>query len=137
MIILDTNVASEMMRGHRAAPAVRAWVRHLHERPWITAITRGEIMAGIAYLPGGERRALLAAGALEVFGSVAGVLPYSDESTDAFAAIAASRRAAGHVVGTADTQIAAIALTYGATVATRNTKDFAGIGLTLVDPWES
>jgi len=137
MIILDTNVVSELMRGPHADPVVIRWSRHLVERPWTSAITRGEIMAGIAGVPRGERRNAMAAAAREVLAKLAGVLPYSDESTDAFAAIVASRRGLHLRVDPVDAQIAAIALTYGATVATRNTKDFDGIGLTLVDPWGS
>ena len=137
MIILDTNVVSELMRGEDATPSVWSWRGRLDERPWVTVVTRAEIMAGLAYMSRGERRSALSASSRTVFATFAGILPFADDSVEAFAAIAASRRAIGLSAHLADMQIAAIALTYGAAVATRNVKDFAGIGLRLINPWDS
>jgi len=137
MIVLDTNVVSELMRGEDCSRGVWSWCVELAERPWTTVVTRAEIMAGIAYMAQGRRRASLAAASRAAFGTFAGVLPFADESVEAFAAIAASRRASGSSAHLADMQIAAIALSYGAAVATRNVKDFAGLGLTVINPWES
>lgn len=63
------------------------------------------------------------------------VFAFGSATAKSYAAIAAQRRAAGRLIGEADCQIAAIARTHGAAVATRNVRDFEGCGIEVVDPW--
>ena len=137
MVVLDTNVVSEIMREDPHA-GVLVW---LDERPtrelFVTAVTEAEVRTGIAYLPAGKRRSGIAEAAERAFGSLFGgrVLPFDSEAARAFAEIAAARRAAGRPVSQADGQIAAIARSRRMALATRNVRDFAGMGIDLIDPW--
>lgn len=135
MIILDTNVISEVMRGPRSSPVVVSWLRSLVEAPVTTVINRAEIMAGLALLPAGRRKDSLTAAARSAFDQLGAVLPLADECADAYAGIVAARRGAGRPIGAMDALIASIAMVSGATLATRDGPDFDGLGLTLVDPW--
>lgn len=139
-IILDTNVLSELMRPEPDR-AVTAWFAgHTGAQFYVTAISQAEIMLGIALLPAGKRRTALAAAAEAMFTEdFAGrCLPFDASCCGTYAAIVAARRRAGFSVTTEDAQIAAIALTHGYPLATRNTKDFLHIdGLVLYNPWQS
>ena len=137
MVVLDTNVVSELMRDDPRAD-VLAW---LDDRPtrelFVTAVTEAEVRTGIAFLPEGRRRRGIAEAAERAFGGLfAGrVLPFDSEAARAYAEIAAARRAGGRPVSQADCQIAAIARSRGMPVATRNIRDFDGMGIDLIDPW--
>ena len=137
MVVLDTNVVSELMRADPHAE-VLVW---LDDRPtrelFVTAVTEAEVRTGIAFLPEGRRRRGITEAADRAFGGLfAGrVLPFDSEAARAFAEIAAARRAAGRPVSQADGQIAAIARSRGMAVATRNVRDFADMGVDLIDPW--
>ena len=137
MVVLDTNVVSEIMREDPHA-GVLVW---LDERPtrelFVTAVTEAEVRTGIAYLPAGKRRSGIAEAAERAFGSLFGgrVLPFDSKAARAYAEIAAARRAAGRPVSQADGQIAAIARSRRMALATRNVRDFAGMGIDLIDPW--
>ena len=138
MVVLDTNVVSELMRDDPHAD-VLGW---LDDRPtrelFVTAVTEAEVRAGIALLPAGRRRRAIAAAADRAFGGLfAGrVLPFDSPAARAYAEIAAARRAAGRPVSQADGQIAAIARSRGMAVATRNIGDFDDIGIEIIDLWE-
>jgi toxin FitB len=136
MIVADTNVVSEMMKAQPNA-ALAHWAE---DRPsstiYTTAITVAEIRYGIERLPGGKRRSALAAAAdavLSQFGDR--VLPFDGHAADEFGRIMAERQRAGKPIGAFDAQIAAIARSHGATLATRNVRDFDGCGVELVNPW--
>ena len=133
MIVVDTNVLSEPLR-QRPEPRVLAW---LAQRPAvvITSVSVGEILAGVARLPEGKRRADLASGVSASIDSTADVLPYDEAAARVFASIQVARRKAGRPLSTEDRMIAAICISRGATLATRNTTDFEGLGLELIDPW--
>ena len=137
MIVLDTNVVSELMRDH-PHPVVLAW---LDARParqlFVTAVTEAEVYAGLACLPEGKRRRGLTEAADRAFGGLfkGRVLPFESRAARSFAEIAAACRAAGHPMSQADAQIAAIARSRGMVVATRNIRDFEDTGIDLVDPW--
>ena len=138
MFVLDTNVVSELMRS-APEPAVEAWVvsRRAVDM-YFSAVGEAELRYGVAILPAGRRRDALAAA---VDGLVredfAGqVLPFDSMAAQAYAEIAATRRRAGRPVCQADCQIAAIAQSRGFAVATRNVRDFAGMAIEVVDPWE-
>jgi hypothetical protein len=138
MIILDTNVISETMRS-RPDQSVLAW---LDERKaaglFVTTITEAEIRFGIARIDQGKRRDGLAAAAEQAFETLfrGRVLPFDRDAARDYAAIAAHRFAIGRPISQFDCQIAAIARSRGAAVATRNVQDFAETGLELVNPWE-
>lgn len=137
MIILDTNVISELMRGP-PAPAVVRWV---NARPaanlYITSITQAEILHGIQLLARGKRRDALAAAAGEMFEhDFAGrILPFGSDAAIVYAEIAAARRGAGRPISAFDAQIAAIVRVHDADLATRNVDDFDRCGIDVIDPW--
>ncbi|KGJ23449.1 type II toxin-antitoxin system VapC family toxin [Paracoccus sanguinis] len=139
MIILDTNVVSELLR---PAPEQRvvAWLAGLDGAGvYLTTITEAELRLGVAILPEGRRRDELA----EMIDRIiredfAGrILPFDSRAAEAFAAIAAARRAIGRPILHADCQIAAIARVHGASVATRNMPDFTDCGIDLINPWKT
>ncbi|WP_028629913.1 type II toxin-antitoxin system VapC family toxin [Metapseudomonas resinovorans] len=138
MILLDTNVLSEMMKS-RPDPSVVAW---LDAQPGselvICSISVAEILYGIARMPNGKRKDLLAIGADTLFNKLfAGcILPFDVDAAVHYAALVSASEAKGRVTDMADGQIAAIARLYSAKVATRNTRDFEELGVALVNPWE-
>lgn len=137
MIILDTNVLSELMKP-RPSPRVTAWcANHSAAELFTTAITEAEIFYGIELLAEGKRREALLQAAEAVFAEdFAGrIFGFESNAARAFAEISAERRALGRPISHADAQIAAIAQVRGAKLATRNTDDFAGCHLDLLDPW--
>ena len=137
MLILDTNVVSELMREH-PRPEVLAWIdRQLTVDLYVTAVTEAEVRTGIAILPEGTRRRGLTAAAAHTFEVLFAerVLPFDSGAAQAISAIAATRRSVGHPISQADCQIAAIARSVGASIATRNVSDFEGCGINVVNPW--
>lgn len=137
MIVLDTNVISELFKPE-PDPGVVAWVARLPGNSlFTTAITRGELLFGLYRMPDGQRKAdLLQRLALLFERELAEhIIAYDSDAADAHAAFAAARRAQGRPVGMADAMIAGIAQSRGAQLATRNVRDFEGCGIALVDPW--
>jgi len=137
MIVLDTNVVSELMRREPNA-AVMRWIGG---QPiagvFTTTLTQAEIFYGLALLPDGRRREELLAAARPMFEvDLAGrVLPFDSDAALAYPGIAAGRRKTGQPISQIDAQIAAIVLSRGARLATRNVSDFADCGITVVNPW--
>lgn len=137
MIILDTNVISELMKP-APAPAVVDWAGHQTAAAlYTTTITQAEILYGVLLLPKGGRRGAIEAAARVIFTQKfeGRLLSFDPEAAEAFGRIAAARRAAGRPMSAFDAQIAAIAACRGATLATRNVGDFEGCGVRLFDPW--
>lgn len=137
MIVLDTNVLSEVLRPVPEAKVLE-W---LQGQPpaglFVTAVTRGEILYGIRLLSDGKRREGLWQAAQAIFNEdFAGkILSFDSDAADSFAEIAASRREVGRPVSQFDAMIAAMARSRGASLATRNEKDFEGCGITVLNPW--
>lgn len=138
MIVLDTNVLSELMRPD-PDQAVIAWMDSQEPAQlFLTAITVAEILYGIARLPDGKRKAgLRERGVAMLQEDFAGRIISFDEAAAAqYAEVVCERQSSGRSIGMADAQIAAICRTLnGATLATRNSRDFEGIGLDLANPW--
>lgn len=138
MILLDTNVLSELMRP-APEPRVVRWLDSCSgEDIWVSAVTVAEILLGIRLLPHGKRRDGLAALAQRMFEEdfSGRCLPFDAGAAVAYAGIVAERSRLGSPISVEDAQIAAIAHTGGLELATRNVKDFSGIaGLTVIDPW--
>ena len=138
MIVLDTNVVSELMRAS-PHPEVLAW---LDVQPtstlFVTTITEAEIHTGVALLPEGRRKLGLQAAAERVFGVMfdGRILPFDSAAAHTYASIASDRRASGNPISQADCQIAAIVRSLGASVATRDAKGFGGCGIEVVNPWQ-
>lgn len=137
MIVLDTNVASELMRAV-PAPRVVAWLQQNADHDLVTtAITVAEIQYGISRLPSGRRRATLAAAAAEIFAAFPDqILPFDVAAAHAYADIVSHRDSLGTPIEGFDAQIAAICRTRAADLATRNDKDFTDTGITVTNPWQ-
>lgn len=138
MIVLDTNVLSELMRS-APATAVTNWVAtQSAANLFITTITQAEILHGVLLLPRGRRRDAIEAAADAMFEEdFAGrMLPFSSHASHAYAEIVVARRHSGRPISQFDAQIAAIAKTTGASVATRSVPDFEGCGIKVIDPWQ-
>lgn len=137
MILLDTNVISELMRAEPSRAVLGWFGRHDAADLFISAITEAELRAGVAYLPEGQRRdrLQLAVDAMIDQDFQGRILPFDTSAARPYAEIAAQRRAAGRPIAEADCQIAAIARATKSPLATRNVKDFDGCGLRVINPW--
>src|SRR4051812_31050528 len=139
MIVLDTNVISELMK----PVAVRSivvfdWLRpHPPEQVFTTAISLAEVLAGLVILPTGKRRDALLAAAQRIFTTVFHhrILPFDEPAASAYAEIVAVRRESGGAIEAMDFQIAAIVKSRRMAVATRNAVDFVHCGIEVIDPW--
>jgi toxin FitB len=139
VIILDTNVLSELMRPMPSAQVV-SWVsKQPAVELFITSITEAEIFYGIELLAKGKRRDGLLAAAEAMFDQeFAGrILDFDSNAARVFSRIAARRRGIGQPISHADAQIAAIAQLRGAALATHNASDFANCEIRVIDPWRS
>ena len=138
MIVLDTNVVSELMNP-TGATAVKQWAkRQLRDRVFTTTITQAEILYGIGILPEGNRKQRLESSAHIVFQEefVHRILPFDSKSAEQFAVISAQRRSQGRPISQFDAQIAAICRAHRATLATRNVDDFIDCSIAIINPWE-
>ena len=136
-IVLDTNVVSELLRP-TPAKQVEAWLSVQDgAKVYFTTVGEAELLHGVAILPVGRRRTALSKaieGILEE-DFRARILPFDRAAARIYAVIAAERRAAGRPINQFDCQIAAIARANEAAIATRNTADFNGCGIVVIDPW--
>ena len=135
MIVVDTNVISELMRG-KPHPAVLAWVAaQPRALLYTTHINQAEILYGIGALPEGRRRMALAATAMFAEDFAGRILPFEAGAAARYPEIVLARRHAGNPIEKFDALIAATALAAGASIATRDTGGFAGCGLMVINPW--
>ncbi|MCB8927957.1 MAG: type II toxin-antitoxin system VapC family toxin [Ardenticatenaceae bacterium] len=137
MILLDTNVLSELMKPAPEASVVR-WVDdQLVDTLYISAITRAEVELGIALLPEGRRKQQIAGAAQQMFAQFSGrCLVFGETAAVQYGQLVAERTRNGRPITVEDAQIAAIALAGGLRLATRNEKDFVDIpGLVVINPW--
>ncbi|HEX4559691.1 MAG TPA: type II toxin-antitoxin system VapC family toxin [Mycobacterium sp.] len=139
MIVLDTNVVSELMRD-APEPRVASWVdRFSASDVLVTAVTAAELLYGVARLPDGRRKRELH---IKVEGMLTEdfqdqILPFDAPATTHYAEIVASRERAGRPISMADAQIAAICRNWSAGLATRNVGDFVDTGVEAVNPWDA
>jgi len=138
MIILDTNVISELVNP-RCSPAVRSWLdAQIDEAIFTTTISLSEVLLGVELLPQGKRRERLLQ-LLEEFFERMGkdhVLLFDEPSARAYALIMSRSRSHGRAISIADGQIAAVAAVHGYAVATRDTSPFEAAGVSMINPWE-
>lgn len=137
MIILDTNVLSELMKPSPSGQVV-AWVgARAAAALYTTSITQAEILHGLMLLPRSRRRSALEAAASSMFAEDLGgrVLGFGTDAAVPYAQIASGRRRAGRPISHFDAQIAAIARATGGAIATRNVAGFEGCGVTVLNPW--
>lgn len=138
MILLDTNVISELMRPE-PSPGVVSWV---NIKPmtslFITTITQAEILYGVRLLPEGQRKSKLLAEAQSMFSEdfSGRILPFDFNAAQAYAEIASARRSSGRPISQFDAQIAGIARSRGSRLATRNVDDFIDCGIKVINPWQ-
>jgi predicted nucleic acid-binding protein len=134
VIVLDTNVVSELMKPGPDLP-VRDWLTQVGDEPFATtAVTVAEIEFGLRRLPPGRRRDDLQS-RFETFAAALTVLPLDDLAARETGRFRAMRAAAGLSCPPSDMMIAGIAAVAGAVLATRNIRDFEGLPIRLVDPW--
>ncbi len=139
MIVLDTNVLSELMKPAPAA-IVRSWMAAQSATSlYTTSVTQAEILHGLMLLPAGKRRSDLEAAVEAMFKEDFGdrILVFGSDAARAYARIAVDRRRTGRSISQFDAQIAGIARAAGAAIATRNIGDFDHCGIKVIDPWDS
>jgi len=137
VILLDTNVLSEVLKPAPSDAVVRWLAAQEASEVFISAITQAEMLYGVEVLPAGRRRTRLAAAIAQIFAEEfqGRVLAFDEDAARAFAKIVAGRDAVGRAISQFDAMIAAIARVRGAAVATRNVEDFRDCGVRVVDPW--
>lgn len=137
MIVLDTNVLSELFRPQPEAVVLDALDRWPRADVFLTSVTVAEIRVGIARLPTGRRKVDLFEATERIIERRFGgrILSFDLDSAAFYADLVADRFRAGRPISTADGQIAAICRQHDATLATRNLRDFESMGLELIDPW--
>ncbi len=135
MILVDTNVWSELTRA-RPDETVRAWEAANARRLWLATVVIGELLSGAHLLPEGKRKQAFLDGYDALVDTHRDrIVPFDLAAARHYGEVVAKQERAGRDPGTADSQIAAIALARGMALATRNTKHFAGLGVALIDPW--
>lgn len=139
MIVLDTNVLSELVRP-APSPEVIEWIDAQNSTDLvITALTAAEVRAGVALLPSGRRKQDVGIRMeLLLTETFAGfVLAFDIDSSAHYADMVASRSRAGRPISTFDAQIAAVCRQHEALLATRNIADFTDTGVQLINPWNN
>lgn len=139
MIVLDTNVISELWKAEPNPNVVRWLDAQMIETLYLSAITVAELRFGLAAMPEGKRRAIyqdrLEREVLQAFSGR--VLFFDLDASRAYAELMARARMAGKAIGTADGYIAATTAARGLMIATRDTSPFEAAGLTVINPWDT
>ena len=139
MIVLDTNVLSETLKPLPNAAVVAWMAAQPRSTLFTTTVVEAEILYGVAVFAGGARKTQLQAALKAIFTEdLSGqVIPFDRDCAEAYAAIAANRKNLGQPISQFDAMIAAATASRGATLATRNLRDFADCGIRLINPWET
>lgn len=136
--LLDTNVPSELTKP-RSDERVERWLEQAKdEQLYLSVISLGEIFKGLAVLPQGKRRTDIETwieGTLRSW--FAGrILPVTESIAERWGTLSGARQLSGTLLTVADGLIAATALEHGLMLVTRNVRDFAGLGIPILNPWE-
>lgn len=136
--LLDTNIPSELIRT-QPEPRVAQWVRSQEDRTlFLSAVSIGELRRGFTMLPAGNRRTRLERwfedDLLVWFDRR--ILPLTKTVANRWGVLDGECQLRGMAANTADGMIAATALEHDLTLVTRNTKDFTGLGVALLNPWD-
>jgi predicted nucleic acid-binding protein len=139
MILLDTNVLSELMKPDPAERVVRWLTTQPAASLYTTSITQAEIILGVMLLPSGRKRTSVEAAAKAMFEEdfSGRILPFSSNAALLYAQIVVERRRVGRPISHFDAQIAAIARSSGAAIATRNVADFDRCDTNVINPWSA
>ncbi len=137
MILLDTNVLSELMRPMPNKRVIKWLDNQFAVNLFISAVTKAEIELGIFLLPDGKRKKNLAVVAKEMFSDFSGrCLPFDEIAATWYADLVAWRTKKGRPISVEDARIASIAIANGLALATRNVNDFEEIlKLNTLNPW--
>jgi predicted nucleic acid-binding protein len=137
VILLDTNVLSEVLKPAPAGSVLRWLGAQTPAAVFTTTITVAEVLYGVEVLPPGKRHAQLLEAVERMFAEQfdGRILPFDESAARLFPGIVVRRAAAGRPISQFDAMIAAIARSHRAAVATRNTGDFEHCGIPVVDPW--
>ena len=138
MIVLDTNVVSDAMKPE-PHPAVRDWLNdQAAETLYLSSVSLAELLFGIAALPAGKRKDMLAQALDGLMGLFRNrVLPFDTDAARHYAELAVTAKASGRGFPTPDGYIAAIAASRGFIVASRDTSPYEAAGLSVINPWET
>jgi predicted nucleic acid-binding protein len=139
MIVLDTNVLSECWRKSPNIQVLTWLAAQPQASLFTTTVVESEILYGVQLLADGARKDALSLAVKAVFNDnlTGHVLTYDRDAARSYAQIASNRKKMGKPISQFDAMIAAVAHSRGATLATRNVKDFEGCAIQLVDPWAS
>jgi len=135
MIVLDTNVVSEVVRVQPSSVVMQWLEQHGNEPFAITTITVGELFTGVHLLPQGKRRTGLMAAIEQVLLHWAVLLPYDETAARIYATMQELAKAHGRGLSVEDGMIAAICAAHGTRLATRNIADFDFLPIPTVNPW--
>jgi len=139
MIILDTNVVSELIRLNPNS-IVLNWVNSKPiDELGITAITVSEILYGIGKLPVGKRKQILFSKAESMFEEDFNerIFPFDELAAVEYSILVLKREKLGLPISMADALIASICISENYSLATRNIKDFKNTGVRLINPWNN
>jgi toxin FitB len=139
VLILDTNVISEILRQEPNETVVTWFESQPRHQLFTTAVTQAEILYGITLLPKGSRRQKLLEVAQLIFDEdlERRILPFGGDAAIHYAEIGATRRSSRRPISQFDAMIASIACLHGVKIVTRNTSDFENCGIEMVNPWDS
>jgi len=135
--LLDTNIPSELTRPN-PQPSVFEWLDEADdEQLYFSVISLGEIVKGVGLLPQSRRRSELQLWLDETLRTwfEGRVLPVSERIAERWGVLSAQRQIVGRPLAVLDGYLAATALEHDLTIVTRNVKDFAGLGVEIVNPW--
>jgi predicted nucleic acid-binding protein len=137
MIVLDTNVVSEAMKPE-PNPSLRAWLNdQVAETLYLSSVTLAELLFGIAALPAGQRKNLLAPALDGLIGLFRDrVLPFDIDAARHYADLAVTAKTSGRGFPTPDGYIAAIAVSRGFIVASRDAAPYRAAGVSVINPWD-